>query len=399
LNYDSLKKMVKLSRPKLRIQNFAQIADSVIEFADLTVLVGAQGTGKSLAVQWLKTAIDGAQVVAALRDDGASITDVNKVIDSIFGVGMGKAWGSTSHVFWNGKQISPGALSRRPNKRTQTAPRKPEQVFFIPAHRALLITSGWALPFHKLSRDTPVVARIFSQVLFDQFNEQEQQQLFPRKGMLKELYRAKIDDAIFHGGTVEMKEDQNQSKRLQLSHGQSNLPFMTWTAGQREFAPLLFGLYPLLAGRKEKKRPSINWVIIEEPELGLHPQALTAFLLLVLELLERNYRVVLTTHSPHILTAIWMLQRLKELSAGPEVLADAFEVKLTGFKNVAVAALSKEYAVYAMEFGDDGKVNSRDISTLDPNDDDECISGWGGLTGASSMFGSAVRRAVNAVAP
>jgi DNA repair ATPase RecN len=54
----------------LSIHNFAQIAEAAIGFGDLTVLVGAQGTGKSLALQWLKTAIDGKQIVTMLRDAG-----------------------------------------------------------------------------------------------------------------------------------------------------------------------------------------------------------------------------------------------------------------------------------------------------------------------------------------
>lgn len=54
----------------LSIQNFAQIRSVDVEFADLTVLVGAQGTGKSLALQWLKTALDQPHIVAALADAG-----------------------------------------------------------------------------------------------------------------------------------------------------------------------------------------------------------------------------------------------------------------------------------------------------------------------------------------
>jgi len=45
----------------LTVRNFAHIAEASIELGDLTVLVGAQGSGKSLALQWLKTALDGKQ--------------------------------------------------------------------------------------------------------------------------------------------------------------------------------------------------------------------------------------------------------------------------------------------------------------------------------------------------
>jgi len=37
----------------LSVRNFAQISEATVELADLTVLVGPQGTGKSLLLQWL----------------------------------------------------------------------------------------------------------------------------------------------------------------------------------------------------------------------------------------------------------------------------------------------------------------------------------------------------------
>jgi hypothetical protein len=137
-------------------------------------------------------------------------------------------------------------------------------------------------------------------------------------------------------------------------------------------------------------------VIVEEPEMGLHPQAITVFLLLVLDLLWRGYRVVLSTHSPHVLTAVWMLQRLKEYEARWQLVCQAFGVAPTPpLRKVAEAAIEKEYRVYSFAFDDDGEVRSKDISALDPDAEDESISGWGGLTELSSRFGDAVRDAVN----
>ncbi|MFH1690416.1 MAG: hypothetical protein ABIE42_09295 [Candidatus Eisenbacteria bacterium] len=129
--------------------------------------------------------------------------------------------------------------------------------------------------------------------------------------------------------------------------------------------------------------------------MGLHPQAVTVVMLLVLDLLWRGYRVVLSTHSPQVLTAVWMLRRLQEHKARWQLLCQAFNVPTAGMKLVADAALEKEYRVNALAFEDDGKVVSKDISTLDPSDEDSRISGWGGLTEHSSRFGDAVRTAVN----
>lgn len=376
------------TRNRLIIRNFAQLAEVDLTFGDLTVLVGAQGTGKSLALQWLKAAMDGRQIVEALHAAGHPTGKPHVLVDLVFGAGMGAGWRETSEVSFNGRKITLATLGRIGGGT--------ERVFYVPAHRSMLISDGWASPFQKLTSDTPVVARIFSQNLFDRFSARGEGPLFPLERVLKKEYRDQIDAAVFHGGRVAIEEDRQHAKRLRLAHGSMHLPFMTWTAGQREFTPLLLGLYHLLPPRKLLKQPDIEWVVIEEPEMGLHPQAITVVMLLVLDLLWRGYRVALSTHSPHVLTTLWMMRRLQEHHAGWQRVCDAFGVRPSGeMRRVAAEALGKEYRAHVLAFGDDAKVRSTDISSLDPEAEDERIAGWGGLTEFTSRFGDSVRRAVN----
>lgn len=380
------------SNVNLTIKNFAHLSDVSLDFGDLTVLVGAQGAGKSLALQWLKAAIDGKQIVSALREAGQS-TDPEKIVDLIFGVGMGAAWTKRTSVRFNRNELAKATLDKRGNGT--------EKVFFIPAHRAMLISDGWAAPFQKLTAETPVVARLFSQNLFDLFSPANTDELlFPRDRVLKKQYRDLIDTAVFHGGSIGLEEDAHHAKRLKLTHSAAQLPFMTWTAGQREFTPLLLGLYHLLPPRKYIKQPEIDWVVIEEPEMGLHPQAVTVVMLLCLDLLWRGYRVVLSTHSPLVLTVLWMLSRLRDSGARWQLVCDAFGIESrshAALKKVAETALDKrkKLKTHLLSFGADGKVRSKDISALDPGADDDDVSGWGGLAGFSSKFAETVRRAVN----
>jgi AAA ATPase domain len=382
-----------LMQPRLVVRDFAQIREAAIEFSDLTVLVGAQGTGKSLILQWLKAAIDGKYIVKTLRYAGQEVTR-STLIDLIFGVGMSSAWRPTSEVTFNGAAVSPLTVERRGNGL--------EKLFFIPAHRSMLISDGWATPFQKLTAETPVVARLFSQNLFERFNAREGVKLFPLDRVLKKVYRQLVDDAVFHGGTVGVEQNEQFSRRLRLGFkeaGGASLPFMTWTAGQREFTPLLLGLYDLIPPRKNRKHASVDWIVVEEPEMGLHPQAVTVFMLLVLDLLWRGYRVVLSTHSPIVITAIWALQRLAATRASYQLVCDAFSVNTehrTSLRKVAEVALTKTYATYLLAYeGDTSHVTASNISSLDPGSDDDAVSGWGGLAGFSSRFGDAVRRAVN----
>jgi energy-coupling factor transporter ATP-binding protein EcfA2 len=377
-------------KPKatLTIRNFAQIAKADIEFGDLTVLVGPQGTGKSLILQWLKAALDGKQMVSLLSSAGQTANRTTAIIDLIFGFGMGGAWRPSTKVFLDGEPILPREIG--------TLGKEYERLFYIPAHRSMLISDGWALPFNKLPVEIPIVARNFSQNLYDLFTDKESYTLFPVDQVLKKEYRLLIDAAIYHGGAVGIEQDQHYAKRLRLTHGDTALPFMTWTSGQREFTPLLLGLYHLLPPRKQKKQPEIDWVVIEEPEMGLHPQAITAFLLLVMDLLWRGYKVALSTHSPHLLTCIWMLRLLHQHKAPPQAVCKAFGVQESApLLDVADSVLAKSHRVYALDYTPSGKVRSTDISILDPGAEDEQISGWGGLTSYSSRFGEVVREAVN----
>jgi hypothetical protein len=376
---------------RLVIRDFAQIGEASIVFRDLTVLVGAQGTGKSLVLQWLKAALDGKYIVQTLREAGQEVSR-KTVIDLIFGIGMGSAWRDSSQVNFDGKHLSPATIEKRGNGI--------ETLFFIPAHRSMLISDGWATPFQKLTPETPVVARLFSQNLFERFNAREGAKLFPLDRLLKRVYRTLIDGAVFHGGTVGVEQNEQLAKRLRLRFEgtqETSLPFMTWTAGQREFTPLLLGLYHLLPPRKTKKDDNIDWVVIEEPEMGLHPQAVTVVMLLVLDLLWRGYRVVLSTHSPIVVTAVWALQRLAASQASYQLVCDAFSVPPAYRKSlyaVASTALGKSFATYALRYDGD-QTSAIDISSLDPDDDDAAVSEWGGLAGFSSRFGESVRRAAN----
>jgi putative AbiEii toxin of type IV toxin-antitoxin system len=345
-----------------------------------------------LVLQWLKATIDGKYIVETLREAGQEVSR-KTLIDLIFGVGMRSAWRGTSAVSLDGKDVSPATIEKRGNG--------VEKLFFIPAHRSMLISDGWATPFQRLTPETPVVARLFSQNLFERFNAREGAKLFPLDRLLKKVYRELVDDAVFHGGTIGVEQNEQLAKRLRLRFKgtqETSLPFMTWTAGQREFTPLLLGLYHLLPPRRKKKDDNIDWVVIEEPEMGLHPQAVTVVMLLVLDLLWRGYRVVLSTHSPIVITAIWALQRLAANLASYQLVCDAFSVPTqyrTSLRPVAEAALTKSYATYVLAYGEDSQVTATDISSLDPGADDDAVSGWGGLAGFSSQFGESVRRAVN----
>ncbi|MDW8469853.1 MAG: hypothetical protein RML56_13655 [Burkholderiales bacterium] len=157
---------------------------------------------------------------------------------------------------------------------------------------------------------------------------------------------------------------------------------MAWTAGQREFVPLLVGLCPLLPAGAMTRRREIDWVILEEAEMGLHPNGIMALMLLVLDLMSRGYRVAMSTHSPLVLDVVWAIRHL-ERDSWKELLeifgiSGVTRANAAGEVRMAEAALRKRYRVFALIRG--RYVVSRDISEVDPASSDRTMAGWGGLT-------------------
>ena len=83
---------------------------------------------------------------------------------------------------------------------------------------------------------------------------------------------------------------------------------------------MLLGLYWLMPPSKVARRADIDWVVIEELEMGLHPRAISAVLLIVLELMTRGYKVCLSTHSPQVLELVWALEALRNHKGQPDAL-------------------------------------------------------------------------------
>ncbi len=375
------------------MSNFAHIGEVKVAFGDLTVLVGPQASGKSLLLQLLKLAIDGHVVAETMKLYGLVFSDEKQFLSRYLGEGMENSWGPKTRVRWRGEAVDLSEITRRPWRR-------PHSVYFVPAHRTLILSEGYPPTFQQFRPETPFTVRHFSeevrQVLLEGFN---QDVLFPQPKRLKGKVREKINEAVFHD--AKLREDTSGIQRqLKLIHGKNTqLSYMTWTAGQREFIPLLLGLYHLLPAGGMPKRSGTEWVIIEEPEMGLHPQAIMALMLLALDLLSRGYRVVISTHSPLVLDVVWALRVMKEHKAGWQPVLKLFGIEgvtkatARGEVEMAERVLAKQYHVYHLHF-EKARVGATDISSLDPGSKDPKVAGWGGLTQFSGRIGEVVAEVV-----
>jgi len=377
----------------LKLEHIGQMACANVTFGDLTVLVGPQATGKSIFLQFLKLASDSGYVHDQMKKHGMDWKrTVPDFLDVYLGDGMRALWktGETpSTVSVNGI-VQDADDMVQPRNRTRKS-----SVFYIPAQRVLSLANGWPRPFTGFASEDPFAVRDFSEA-FRLLMEQELNRadaLFPKTNRLKKEYRDLLSKHVFGGFGLEVDRHGAQ-KRLVLKEPEASkaIPYMAWSAGQREFVPLLLGLYWLLPSAKVKRRGDIRWVIIEELEMGLHPCAISVVLLVVMELLWRGYRVCLSTHSPHVLDVVWALRTIRAHGADPSRLLDVFSVKKTEpMKAVAAAQLQKEAKVYFF----DRNGRTHDISNLDPGSDDATEAGWGGLSEFSGRVADVVASVVN----
>lgn len=373
----------------LRIRNLGQISEADLSFGDLTVLVGPQATGKSIALQLLKLMVDAGQVQDEMAKYGLDWEhQLPQFLDIYFGEGMQSIWqkGKTS-IEWEGKSVDLPQIARR--KR----PNRDETLFFIPAQRVLTLRDGWPRPFTDYAPGDPFAVREFSEKLRVLVEREfgTSIDLFPQERRLKRELRDLLQLHVFSNFHLRVDKFHSQ-KRLVLGPAktQASLPYMVWSAGQREFVPLLLGFYWLMPPTKVARRDEIRWVVLEELEMGLHPRAIAVVLLLVLELIARGYRVCLSTHSPQVLDAIWALRHLKANKADPRAVLEIFEAQNTqSMRKLAATALEKALRVF---YFDRESGTTRDISNLDPEAEVKGDSGWGGLSEFSGRANTVVAR-------
>lgn len=373
----------------LKLTNIGQIAEAGLKFGDLTVFVGPQATGKSIALQFLKLMVDAGHVQEELSRYGLDWSGkLPEFFDIYFGEGMRSIWrDGESAVIWNGKPIDvPGLIGRKRRN-------KDESLFFIPAQRVLTLRDGWPRPFTDYSPGDPFAVREFSEKLRTLVEKEfgANENLFPQDRRLKKEFRELLEQCVFAKFRLQVDKSRVQ-KRLVLETSGEPLPYMVWSAGQREFVPLLLGLYWLMPPTKVSRRGKVKWVVLEELEMGLHPRAISMLLLMVLELVARGYRVCLSTHSPQVLECVWALRHLKENNAPPSALLSVFDAKNTQpMQRLAESVMSKAIKVH---YFDPLTGRTKDISELDPGSEETGEVGWGGLTEFSGRANAAVARAV-----
>ena len=380
------------------VSDIGQFADVSVDFGDLTLLVGAQGTGKSIFLQLFKLSLDQKYVKNTMNQFGQAWNKKSRsgLIEAYFGEGMGHIWSPKSRILRDGKNEAPSP--RLPKEEAH-----PETVYYIPAQRVLTMLTGWPQPYRSYTPRDPFVVKNFSErIRLYLEGVKENESLFPIAKKIREPIRDLLNASIFHEASISRNAAAGQKEvRLNVEGDASRgISYMAWSTGQREFLPLLLGCYELLPAGRITKQKEIKWVILEEPEMGLHPMGTFAVMALVLDILSRGYKVAITTHSSNVLDIVWAIeavkrQRIKE-DQKIELISRLLSLPClgnTGICKMIGHALGLEFRTHSFYYSE-GRVKSKDISSLDPGDEDEMVAGWGGVAAYSGRVSDTVAEAV-----
>ena len=374
----------------MKLKNFGPIKNLNIQLGDLTILLGPQASGKTLFLQMLKLLVDQNHIVQTLtRYNYVIDKQPDKILNYYFGDRLSTMWKKETLVESDGRNYKKNFLLR-------VGEDVGEKVFYIPAQRILSISDGRPKNFMEYDISSPYVLRNFSETLrlFFQNGMGNEQTIFPLNYRLNGVVKESFNDTIFHGGQVVIDEQSGQ-KKMRMKVGDSSLPFMTWSAGQKEFMPLLMAIYCLTGPViKTINREQYEYIIIEEPEMGLHPKAIQSVIMQILEFIKSGYKVIVSTHSSVMLEFAWAYRLIQQFPPNirQQALCDLFEISPdSNVSKIFQGITNREMKTYYFAHTLSG-VKTFDISSLNIASENIEESEWGGLSQFASKASDVVSK-------
>ena len=358
----------------LYIENFGPIDNAKISFGDLTVFVGPQASGKTIFAELFKLIKDKDFILHSIEETLKRQIDsifVDETMDTFFGNGMNSLLKNNTFIKFNDDIFD---LTTSLNYYDEGNSNN-FSVYYIPAKRSAEFNGGQL----KMAQDVsnfPYIMR--------EFRDNLDAYLFPFQSSNVEYFELfDIDNSIFGKGKVGMQKKDNRGWELVQKYEKSIIDYMAWSTGQGEFTPLQLGLLDIA------KNPGFEYVIIEEPEIGLHPQAIVNFVKGIVQL-TNSTKVIVITHSPILLNFIWAIKNVdrNKIVIG-NIAKEMFESnEESPFSNI----FDKTISTYAFVKNERAGINVKDISNLDAWSNEDTEANWGGLTDFATITSNFVSK-------
>jgi len=226
---------------KSELKSFGPIGEANINFGDLTLLIATQASGKSILLQLIKLIIDRYNIQSVLKQNNYEWGNkTENFLDLFFVESMSSVWKPDTKIIFDKKEYFIKSFFTKQGVRESS---RTEKLFYIPAQRVVTMSQGWPKAFRTFDIGDPFVLKQFGEsirVLMEKETmngDSADNNVFPKQNRIKEPIRKILDENIFHGAKVE-SDNTSLKRRFLLRVGESKLPFMTWSAGQKEFMPL-----------------------------------------------------------------------------------------------------------------------------------------------------------------
>ncbi len=362
---------------RLEIDQFGPIKKAAIDLRDLTVFVGPQATGKSLAAQSVYFLRRYETLLLQMQDTPSQATVA--ALESWFGPEFSVYTGHRTRLYWNPAQPdekqaneirwteSGPAVSHALEKRfhEQVLPEKVE--IYIPAGRTLysflpphslvsrVLASqewpGFILTFYEtLGRTIDWLRRKHNDSNSDSSRDDEPSTIFLRE-RIKTIFKGQIQ---YGDETIALKVNGGVLSSTSIA------------AGQMEIWPF----WAIVEAGLESKRLNPAQIYFEEPETHLHPAAQQSVMEIVAYLLNNGTRFLITTHSPYILYCINNFLMAHKVSSAGKTLPE----------NVSAQTALDPQQVAAYRFAPDGQVYDimdREVGLIDESELDDVADDLG----------------------
>ena len=135
-----------------------------------------------------------------------------------------------------GKTVDLGSLARSREGGTVG-----ESLFYIPAQRVMSFRDGLTRPSSEYRAGDPFVLCAFSEDLHQlvQTDFAKAGGLFPKRNRLNDTLRKPLAEHVFGGFELKTEVAKMQRRIVLEDDGGTVLPYLVWSAGQREFIPFL----------------------------------------------------------------------------------------------------------------------------------------------------------------
>lgn len=363
------------------VENLGPIAKAEVDFGDLTILTGPQASGKTLFLETFALNLNMLYIAYDFAKSN-SIGDTDDFLDYYYGENLHNIIQDNTRFSFNNRSMTKKQLFAEIQNCFKNCEKDfpfsldviLPNVLYIPAQRSLALSEG------RIKTSDDFINSPYSLVKFSWYL----QEYVKKKST--EILKDKIKEFEFLSSAQINIRRNAGSPRLEMTVDNQVIPYMAWSTGQRELAPLLMTVGYL------ENYTNRTYAIIEEPELGLHPRAIIEFMFTVLKLMKSGVKVVISTHSSTPLDFVWAMNHLKESNADIANIAEMFDFKIKD-KSVFDGLAEKVIKVYY--FSPDKKtrkVYSKDISSLDVYSEDEDVSNWGGMSLSADRAGSIVSK-------